>query len=112
MQSQKDVGRGLDFSNSINLKMFLGCTVHHTLHHAMGIPHSRRENIDPGGFDKMPCLRSGCQNLVRSLYVLMNFRTGSDIADLAFDQNRRVDGLERFDGFLCLSDVLFKWQGG
>ena len=40
----------------------------------------------------------------------MDFRTGSDVADLALDKDRRIDGLEGFNGLFRLADVLFERQ--
>src|SRR3984957_5587585 len=38
----------------------------------------------------------------------MDFRAGSDVADLALDQDRRIDGFESFDGLFRLADVLLE----
>ena len=42
----------------------------------------------------------------------MDLRPGADVADLALDQDRRIDGLERFNGLFRLADVLFERQRG
>ena len=38
----------------------------------------------------------------------MDFRAGSDVADLALDQDRRIDGFEGFNGLFRLADVLLE----
>ena len=42
----------------------------------------------------------------------MYFRTGSDVADLAFHKDCRIDCLEGLDRFFRLPYVLFEWQRG
>ena len=42
----------------------------------------------------------------------MDFRAGSDVADLALDQDRRIDGFESFDGLFRLADVLLEGKRG
>ena len=40
----------------------------------------------------------------------MDFRPGSDVADLALHQDLRIDGFESFDGLFRLPDVLLERQ--
>src|SRR3984957_7151451 len=40
----------------------------------------------------------------------MDFRPGSDVADLALNQDLRIDGFESFDGLFRLPDVLLERQ--
>ena len=42
----------------------------------------------------------------------MDFRPGSDVADLALNQDCRIDGLEGFDGLFRLADVLLERKRG
>jgi hypothetical protein len=40
----------------------------------------------------------------------MDFRPGSDVANFALDQDRRIDGLEGLDGLFRLTDILLEGQ--
>jgi hypothetical protein len=44
--------------------------------------------------------------------LFMNFKPGSNVADLAFHKNGRIDCFEGFDRFLSLAHVLLEWQRG
>ena len=42
----------------------------------------------------------------------MDFRTGSNIADLSLHQDRGIDRFERFDRLFGLAHILLEWQRG
>jgi hypothetical protein len=74
--------------------------MYHTLEHAVHVAHGRSQDIDSGGLDVLLGFRRGGQTLRQVGGFFMDFRAGSDVADLPLDNNGRID---RFDGFDRLS---------
>ena len=62
----------------------------------------------PVELDELFRLRRRGQPLRQIGRGFMDFRPGSDVADLAFDKDRRIDGFEGFNGLFGLADVLFE----
>ena len=108
VQGKRYLHRTLDLGDSLDVQSFPRLTLHHALQHSVHVADCGSKDVYPRRFDKLFRLRRRSQALRQVGRGIMNLRPGSDVADFALDQDRRIDGLEGFDGLLGLADVLLE----
>jgi hypothetical protein len=112
VEGQRDLHRALDLGDSVDLKPLLRLPLDHALQHPVHVADRGREDVDPGRLDELFRLLRRGQALGQVGRFVMDLGPGADIADLALDQDRGIDGFQRFNRLFRLGDVLFERQRG
>ena len=112
VERHEDSSGLLELRDPRNVQTFLGLPLDHAVKEAVHVPDGRGQDIHAGRRDELRRLFGGCEGTHAFVDLVENLRGCSDVADLAFDQDRWVDRLDRLHGSACLVRVLLDRQLG
>jgi hypothetical protein len=110
VQGYRYLHRALDLSDSFDIQALPRLPLHHALQHSMHVADRGSEDVYPRRLDELFRLLRRGQAFCQVGRGFMDLRPGPDVADLTLDKDRRIDGLEGFNGLFRLADVLLERQ--
>src|ERR1700722_1251948 len=108
VEGQRCLNSALDLSDSLDLQSLSCLTLHHALQHPVHVADRRSEDVYPCRLHEFFRLRRRGQPLRQVGCGFMDFRSGPDVADLALDEDLRIDSLKSYDGLFRLAHVLLE----
>ena len=100
MQGQRHLCRSLDLNDPRDIQVLLCFSLNHALHHPVHVPRRLEQGCRCQSTRQTVWLRQALSGHAPVGSLLMYFRSGSDVADLALDENVRINSLEGFYGLV------------